>query len=170
MRNHRLAIALAVTLGACGGASGTPPPANTTPTSPSAAAPARAGSSGVGALDWNVDAATIRAQYPDATPSEEGLAVHAEHEGRAATLRFVVEDDQLHRIDVGFDGTFPSMEACASTFAEVRAAVDGRLGPSAVENLAAYWTTDTSEVTLWCNPDDNGIASLGASYGRRETP
>ena len=153
-------------IGNRGSDNGDPSPA---PEGATALAP---GSSGFAGVDWGDTIDAVQAKYPAATRGEDELALHAAHGGRDATISFMFTGGgQLISISVSFTGSFPSMSACAEPFAQVRTALDGSLGQSGTDNLAAYWSSETASMTLACNPDDpeqGEQASLTMSYSLPE--
>ena len=131
------------------------------------AAPLRPGTTGFPGLDWGAPAEAVKAAYPGAAADPEGLAWRGEHEGRPAVVRFAIEDGALVRVTVAYDGTFASMMACKAEFAPMRARLDQRFGPSAEENLAAFWDTETASITLSCDMNEDETARLSVYYGPR---
>lgn len=163
VRSLTLAVTLACAA-ACGGKGGATS-GGSTPAAAPAPAPLVPGTTAFPGLDWGADAAAVTAAFPTATGSGDTLSGHGEHEGLPATIRFALDASGLVGIVVAYDAAFPAMEVCAETFAAVRARLDARLGPSSVDNLAAYWTTEASDVSLSCDPvDDDNRAELHLSY------
>jgi hypothetical protein len=102
----------------------------------------------------------VQAAYPGAATDPEGLVWRGAHEGRPALVRFALEHGALVRITVAYDGTFASMPACGAELTPLRARLDQRLGPSAEENLAAFWETPMASITLSCDLNEDETARL----------
>lgn len=161
---------LLISLAACGGAS---KPAATGPANAGgggvgdgdAAAPA-AGTTGLPGLDWGASAEAVLAANPRATASPNGATVTAVApvDGKNAITVYEIGGTGLAMISIEWTDGFVSMDDCAGGWKDARAALDGRLGSSQSDNLAAYWETATASVTLACNPNDSGAGVLSLTY------
>jgi hypothetical protein len=125
------------------------------------------GTTGLPGLDWNNHRDEVTANYPGAAANGGGLGWTGIVEGRPARVQFVMDGDGLRQIDVTWDGVFESMPACGDVLHEVRPAIDARHGTGTEENLAVYWDTPTASITLACNPDEEGRATLIATHVQR---
>jgi hypothetical protein len=111
-------------------------------------------------VDWTTTRDTLQ-RHPGATSSDTAVVwKHTTCESHQASTTFWFRDAQQTErptaIDVVFDDAFPSMGACKPTWAAMRAKLDARFGRSSSDNLAAYWTSPTTAITLACDPIDAG--------------
>ncbi len=147
---------------ACGGSK---TPAATGPTAPDGDT-AALGTTGLEGLDWGASTDAVLAAFPSATPTDGGLWAIGMTDRHQSLTKFLIGADGLDEVRIEWVEGYISMEDCAKGWTEVRAKVDGRLGPSKQDNLAAYWDTATASVTLACNPNDidNGSAVLSQVF------
>lgn len=124
----RLAL-LGIGLAACGGA----PATTTTPASTPAASPAPAALGTTSGYTPSILAATL-----------DDVIAAAELDAAAV------------RVSIELVTTFDSVDACFAEWRRVRAALDGRFGPSGEDNGASYWQTATLDVAAMCNPFEDG--------------
>ena len=170
-RDVRSTLAL-VALAACHAGAATPaPPSNHAAPSTRAPSSRATGTSGWPGIDWGIDRAALLRAFPDLTINGDLLTRHGPHEGRPAVITFGLDapGGTLEAITVVFDDLFPSMDACAGAWATERASLDRRLGASQSENLAAYWTTSTTAITLMCDSLDSGVSGMAIRYQQLPT-
>lgn len=156
-----------VTLGAaCGGSN---KPATTGPdrTGDVGTEPAL-GTTGVPGLDWGASADAVRAAFPQSTPTDGGLWSMGTTDGHQSLTTFKIGAAGLEQVDIEWVEGYVSMDDCGKGWAEVRTKVDGRLGPSTQDNLAAYWNTASASVTLSCSPNDSGAGVLSQNFSPRQ--
>ena len=110
------------------------------------------GTSGYPGLDWGASLDDLKAKFPRAAPGTENLSITGDHAGKPGVTTF--EDES------------PSMEECATVWKEMRATLDGKLGASQSDNLAAYWESPTYNITLSCDPGDEDAGMLSMSYSQ----
>lgn len=131
------------------------------------------GTTGFEQLSWGMTEADVRERYPEATVSEDpwsGNPVWTAArvvDGTPAHVEMELERGALIFVGVRFDPTFPTMRACEPAWRAKRAEMDAKLGPSPEENMAAYWTTATADVTLSCDPvvDGADVARVSLRLG-----
>lgn len=153
--------ALAVAVAACGGSSKS---TTTPPVAPTENTAKALGTTGLAGLDWGANADAVLAVYPRATPTEGGLWFVGMAEGHQAVTKFTLGANGLDNVNTEWTEGFVSMQDCAKTWHELRASLDGRLGPSQGDNLAAYWKTTTASITLACSPNDSNAGVLSLTY------
>ena len=124
------------------------------------------GTSGYPGLDWGASLDDLKAKFPRAAPGTENLSITGDHAGKPGVTTFELRDGKLHRISVSFEDEYPSMEECATVWKEMRATLDGKLGASQSDNLAAYWEAPTYNITLSCDPGDEDAGMLSMSYSQ----
>lgn len=122
------------------------------------------GTSGAPGLDWGATSDAVLAVQPRATTDDAGLVYLGTVEKRQAIVHYVIPAAGLQEINIEFTDGFATMEACGEDWKALRATLDGRLGPSQSDNLAAYWNTPTAAITLACNPNDSGAGVLSLGY------
>lgn len=162
---------LVISLAACAGshkpaATG---PANASGDGATAAAPTT-GTTGLPGLDWGASAEAVLAANPRATASADGATVSAVApvDGKSAITVYEIGASGLAMISIEWTDGFISMDDCAGGWKDERATLDGRLGASQSDNLAAYWETPTASVTLACNPNDSGAGVLSLTYAPKQ--
>ncbi len=122
------------------------------------------GTSGYPGLDWGASMDDLKAKFPRAAPGTDNLSITGNHAGKPGVTTFELRDGKLHRISVTFEDEYPSMEACATVWKEMRATLDGKLGASKSDNLAAYWDAPTYNIILTCDPGDEDAGVLSMAY------
>jgi hypothetical protein len=168
----RFVLIAALGLAACGGSDKPAPqgPVESTGGDTGAGDGARVmapGTSGLPGLDWGASADAVLALYPRGQAADGGIEYLGTFEKHQAILHFAIGADGLSRVDIEWTDGFLSMEDCGETWKTLRAELDGRLGASQGENLAAYWELATADVTLSCNPNDSGAGVLSQTYSPR---
>lgn len=123
--------------------------AATTPGTPGAASPARA--TGFEDTSWGMTHEELAAVYPDFP------IVSAYIYGLEATVELVLAAGGLSRVAVSFAQYFPDMESCGRELERLRAALGEELGRSQTDNLSAVWLTESSEISLACDPGDDDL-------------
>jgi hypothetical protein len=168
-----LAVGAALAVAACGGSNPPTPAGPSKPTTTGPIEPAEGkltahGTSGLAGLDWGASADAVRALYPRATAGDGGLWYVGGVEGHQAVTKFSIGANGLSQVITEWTDGFISMDDCASTWHKLRASLDGRLGPSTADNLAAYWTTPSASITLACNPNDSNAGVLSVTYAHHD--
>lgn len=105
------------------------------------------------------------AEFPQATANPDGgLWSMGSAQGMQAITVFSMEAGKLVAIRVEFAEGLVSMEACSEKWTELRAKFDGTFGESQSDNLAAYWSTGSSDITMSCDPNESGAGVLSITY------
>ncbi|MBL8627780.1 MAG: hypothetical protein JNK64_41230 [Myxococcales bacterium] len=167
MRTAAAVLGCSILAAACGGAS---KPAATGPgnaTSATGATDATLGTTGLPGLDWGATTAAVMARYPGATASDDGVTARGAVDGRPATTVFAIGEAGLAHVKTEWTAGYPSMEACADDWEARRVELAARLGEGSAENLAAFWDTATTTITLFCDPTDSGGGVLAITYAPR---
>jgi hypothetical protein len=168
MRTLATAFSSALLLLACGGG-GASAPATTAPTTPTAvdpAPPAAPGTTGYPGLDWGATEADLKARFPQAAPGLNTLSIPGNHGGLPGVTTFELEDGKLVRISVSFEEEYPGMAECLEVWKTTRASLNETLGSSSADNGAAYWDTESYNITFSCDPGDEDRGVLGMSYAQ----
>ncbi|MCB9563857.1 MAG: hypothetical protein H6708_34810 [Kofleriaceae bacterium] len=150
-------------------------PKATTPAAPAneggtTATPARGpGTSGFETLSWGDTADQILADFPTGETDGEAVTIVTTYQGHPVVVTAYLEGGGLRSVQAAVGDGYASMQACGDDFASLRAAMDGVLGRSQEDNLAAYWTTATAAVQASCDPvDDDGRAEMSISFAPPE--
>lgn len=125
------------------------------------------GHTGFENTSWGMTSDALEELYPKGTEAGDDILLVGDYRGRPARLLFELKDDALVRIEIGIKTEFASMEACGEEWAKLRSEIDGTLGFSNTDNLAAYWHSNSYDVTLSCDPDESGKASMKANFAPR---
>ena len=160
MRN--LLCFLTLSFAACGGSA----KHDATPSNHADIAARAAGNAtGLEHFTWGESEDAVKAASPQATKNPDGgLWAMGTTNGISSLTVFKFGANGLASILIEWTEGFISMEDCAKHWKELRTGYDKSFGPSQADNLAAYWKTPTSSITLACNPNDSGAGVLSMSY------
>lgn len=166
MRTLATACTSAVLLLACGGKTSAPATTDTTPTTAASATTAAPGTTGYPGIDWGITEADLEARFPQAAPGLNALSIPGNHGGLPGVTTFEIQDGTLQRISVSFDEEYPSMAECFEVWKTTRASLNETLGSSSEDNGAAYWSTESYNITFSCDPGDEDRGVLSMSYAQ----
>lgn len=121
-------------------------------------------------LEMGVARATLEQRFPGAFSDGKKLSWMGTYAGRAANITLFLDDNQLlDSVNVAFQSSYASMDACGGDWKAIRSDMDRFYGRSQSDNLAAYWSTGTVSIRLSCDPDEDSGASLTAGFQRPDS-
>lgn len=120
------------------------------PDAPEEAPPSAGRHTGFENTTWGLTSAELLATYTAGILTGHVILVVGEYHHKPANVVFELADDKLVAIDLAFQETYPSMDACGAAWTKLREHLDGDLGVSQSGDLAAYWRNTNRDVTLSC--------------------
>lgn len=122
-------------------------------------------------LPWGMTRSEVERMYEGAEDAGDDVRISEDFVAHKADVYFGFDDrGHLFRIRVDLAATYASMGECGEAWRMLRAEMNRTYGGSSSDNLAAYWSAADREVTLACNPADDGQgATLSASYVPADT-